>query len=117
MVPSLQSNQRVGILIMPRQSTRRNDAIVTLAVPAELKGSFESAAAAVDRSADEVLRDFMRTFVRERAAAAAEHDAWFRAQVQAALDDPSPSIPHEEVVKATRALLDRLAAEAAGRAD
>lgn len=28
---------------------------------------------------------------------AAEHDAWFRAKVQEALDDPRPSIPHERV--------------------
>jgi len=27
----------------------------------------------------------------------AAHDAWFRAKVQAALDDPRPGIPHEEV--------------------
>jgi DNA-damage-inducible protein J len=27
----------------------------------------------------------------------AEHDAWFRAMVQQALDDPRPAIPHEEV--------------------
>jgi len=26
---------------------------------------------------------------------AAEHDAWFRAKVQEALDDPRPAIPHE----------------------
>lgn len=28
---------------------------------------------------------------------AAEHDAWFRAKVQEALDDPRPGIPHEKV--------------------
>lgn len=28
---------------------------------------------------------------------AAAYDKWFRAQVQASLDDPRPSIPHEEV--------------------
>jgi DNA-damage-inducible protein J len=28
---------------------------------------------------------------------AAEHDAWFRARVQEALDDPRPSLPHEQV--------------------
>jgi DNA-damage-inducible protein J len=28
---------------------------------------------------------------------AAEHDAWFRAKVQEALDDPRPPVPHEEV--------------------
>jgi len=26
-----------------------------------------------------------------------EYDAWFRAKVQEALDDPRPAIPHEEV--------------------
>lgn len=30
---------------------------------------------------------------------AADHDAWFRAKVQEALDDPRPGIPHEEVQK------------------
>jgi DNA-damage-inducible protein J len=28
---------------------------------------------------------------------ASEHDAWFRAKVQEALDDPRPAIPHEQV--------------------
>ncbi len=28
---------------------------------------------------------------------AAAHDAWFRAKVQEALDDPRPAIPHEKV--------------------
>ena len=28
---------------------------------------------------------------------AAEHDAWFRAKVQQALDDPRPAVPHELV--------------------
>ena len=27
----------------------------------------------------------------------ASHDAWFRAKVQEALDDPRPAIPHEQV--------------------
>ncbi len=30
-------------------------------------------------------------------AESASYDAWFRAQVQAAIDDPRASIPHEEV--------------------
>lgn len=33
----------------------------------------------------------------KRAHAAAAYDMWFRSQVQAALDDPRPGIPHEEV--------------------
>ena len=27
----------------------------------------------------------------------AEHDAWFRAKVREAMDDPRPPVPHEEV--------------------
>jgi hypothetical protein len=28
-----------------------------------------------------------------------EHDAWFRAEIQKALDDDSPGIPHQEVMR------------------
>lgn len=31
------------------------------------------------------------------AANAAEHDAWFRAKVQQALDDKRPAVPHKQV--------------------
>ncbi|MHB1222311.1 MAG: type II toxin-antitoxin system RelB family antitoxin [Gammaproteobacteria bacterium] len=41
----------------------------------------------------------------------AAYDKWFRAQVQEALDDPRPGIPHEQVMAETRALIDRIAAE------
>lgn len=34
-----------------------------------------------------------------------EYDKWFRAQVQAALDDPRPSIPHTQAMAEIRALL------------
>jgi hypothetical protein len=34
-----------------------------------------------------------------------EYNAWFRAQVQEALDDPSPPIPHEEAMRQIRAAL------------
>ena len=34
-----------------------------------------------------------------------EYDAWFRAQVQEALNDPSPPIPHEEAMRQIRAAL------------
>ncbi|MDO5101946.1 MAG: stability determinant [Lautropia sp.] len=36
-----------------------------------------------------------------------DYDQWYRAQVQAALDDPRPAIPHEEAMK----LLDQRIAE------
>ncbi|WP_431703444.1 type II toxin-antitoxin system RelB family antitoxin [Pseudomonas sp. BR20] len=34
------------------------------------------------------------------------YDRWFRAKVQAALDDPSPGIPHDEVMAEMRALIE-----------
>lgn len=48
-----------------------------------------------------------------RAHAAAEHDAWFRTQVQAALDDPEPAISDAQVKRrfaAKRAALRKRAA-------
>ena len=35
------------------------------------------------------------------------YDAWFRAKVQEALDDPRPAIPHQQVMSETQTLIDR----------
>jgi DNA-damage-inducible protein J len=47
---------------------------------------------------------------------AASHDAWFRAMVQEALDDPRPPVPHDEVEamfsKKRAALRSRIARDA-----
>lgn len=40
-----------------------------------------------------------------------EYDAWFKAKVQQAIDDPRPSIPHAQVMDELRA---RIATKAAG---
>jgi hypothetical protein len=37
---------------------------------------------------------------------AASHDRWFRAKVQAALDDPRPGIPHDQVMAQMQALIE-----------
>ena len=37
---------------------------------------------------------------------AESYDRWFRAKVQASLDDPRPSIPHDEVVAKIRAKIE-----------
>ena len=37
------------------------------------------------------------------------YDAWFRAKVQASLDDPRPGIPHDEVMAQLRATIDAAA--------
>jgi DNA-damage-inducible protein J len=34
------------------------------------------------------------------------YDAWFRAKVQEALDDPRPSLPHAEVMQDVQAIID-----------
>ena len=34
------------------------------------------------------------------------HDAWFRAKVGEALDDPRPTVPHEQVMTEAQALID-----------
>jgi predicted transcriptional regulator len=62
-----------------------SDATFTFRVDEELKNSFSSAAKARDRTGAQLLRDFMRDFVRQQQEVS-EHDAWFRSQVQAGLD-------------------------------
>lgn len=36
---------------------------------------------------------------------AASYDRWFRAQVQSSLDDPRPSIPHDQVMAEMEAII------------
>ena len=37
---------------------------------------------------------------------AASYDLWFRAKVQASLDDPRPNVPHDQVMADMRALIE-----------
>jgi len=62
-----------------------NEATFTFRVEEELKESFSTAAKARDRTGAQLLRDFMRDFVKKQQEAA-EHDIWFRRQVQGGLD-------------------------------
>jgi predicted transcriptional regulator len=61
------------------------EATFTFRVDEALKSEFAAAAKARDRTGAQLLRDFMRDFVRQQQSSA-EHDAWFRQQVQAGLD-------------------------------
>jgi hypothetical protein len=36
---------------------------------------------------------------------ATSYDRWFRAKVQASLDDPSPNIPHDQVMAEVEAII------------
>ena len=62
-----------------------SEATFTFRVDESLKNEFSSAAKARDRTGAQLLRDFMRDFVKQQQEAA-EHDAWFRRQVQVGLD-------------------------------
>lgn len=70
----------------------------TFRVDEALKSQFATAAKERDRTGAQLLRDFMREFVRQREEAA-EHDAWFRHQVQVGLDSANAGnlIPAAEV--------------------
>ncbi|QIA03822.1 MULTISPECIES: type II toxin-antitoxin system RelB family antitoxin [Pseudomonas] len=52
-----------------------------------------------------LLSPFYSDFESEEEAESYDH--WFRAEVQDALDDPSPGIPHDEVM----AMLDQMLEE------
>jgi len=70
----------------------------TFRVDEALKSQFAAAAKERDRTGAQLLRDFMREFVRQQEEAA-EHDAWFRRQVQISLDSANAGnlIPAAEV--------------------
>jgi len=75
-----------------------NEATFTFRVEEELKESFATAARARDRTGAQLLRDFMRDFVKEQQDAV-EHDVWFRRQVQVGLDSANTGklVPAEDV--------------------
>lgn len=62
-----------------------NEATFTFRVDEALKSEFTTAAKSSDRNAAQVLRGFMRDYVRQQQEAT-EHDAWFRRQVQVGID-------------------------------
>ena len=76
------------------------DAMFTMKLEHALRDSFMEEAAAFDRPASQIVREFMRDFV-EKSRQARDHDAWFRAEVEQGLreaDDPNVElIPHELV--------------------
>lgn len=75
-----------------------SEATFTFRVDEYLKNQFATAAKGRDRTGAQLLRDFMRDFVRQQQEAA-EHDAWFHRQVQVGLNaaDVGDVISAEEV--------------------
>ncbi len=75
-----------------------SEATFTFRVDEILKDQFTTAAKGRDRTGAQLLRDFMRDFVRQQREAT-EHDAWFRCQVQAGLDSANAGhlVPADDV--------------------
>ena len=57
----------------------------TFRVDEALKAEFSTAAKSRDRNAAQLLRDFMRDFIRQQQETTG-YDGWFRRQVQAGID-------------------------------
>lgn len=73
------------------------EATFTFRVDETLKTEFSTVAKANDRTGAQLLRDFMREYVQQQGAA--EHDDWFRRQVQTGLEsaDAGRLVPSAEV--------------------
>jgi len=91
---------------MPKES------VFTVKLETELRDAFMAEAAATHRPASQIVRDFMRDFVRHRREAR-QHDTWFREKVQEALTQPGLGEPHDAFMDATRSIIDRIAADKA----
>lgn len=73
------------------------EATFTFRVDESLKQDFSSFAKTIDRSGAQLLRDFMRDFVKQQQEAAS-YDAWFQKQVQIGLDEANTGelVSHEQ---------------------
>lgn len=93
-----------------------SDATFTFRVEESLKNDFTAAAKSRDRTSAQLLRDFMRDYVRQQQDSA-EHDAWFRRQVQAGQDAANAGelLPAEEVEAEAAAWRAGIRAQAADR--
>lgn len=85
-----------------------SEATFTFRVDETLKEQFTTAAKTRDRSGAQLLRDFMREFVQQRQNMA-EHEEWFRRQIQIGLDSANtgnliPTIEVEAKFAARRAV-------------
>jgi predicted transcriptional regulator len=75
-----------------------NESTFTFRVDVDLKDEFSTAAKSRDRTGAQLLRDFMRDFVKQQQDAA-EHGVWFHRQVQVGLDSANAGrlVSNEEV--------------------
>jgi hypothetical protein len=104
----------MGEPVMPKES------VFSMKLESELRNQFMAEAAAIDRPASQLVREFMRDFVR-RQRQARQHDAWFRAEVEQGMreaDDPGTlRISQEDVTESWRRRRTELAKRAAGKTE
>ncbi|NYH12724.1 type II toxin-antitoxin system RelB family antitoxin [Pseudomonas moraviensis] len=55
---------------------------------------------------DPLISTFVSDFENEEQDAS--YDRWFRAEVQASIDDPRPNIPHEQVMAEIQVLMEEV---------
>ncbi len=99
---------------MPKES------VFSMKLETELRREFMAEAAAIDRPASQLVREFMRDFV-QRQRQARQHDAWFRAEVERGIreaDDPDTRlISQEDATESWRRRRSELAKRAAGKTE
>jgi len=93
---------------MPRINSHLKEENFNFRVPADLKAAFQQATEATDRPAAQVIRDFMRAYVNEHTQPEPGYDTWLRRQIQEAIDDTRPTIPHDTVMQHTQAAIERI---------
>lgn len=77
--------------------------LVQTRIDADVKERATAVLASIGLTVSDVVRILLTRTANEGAlpfpltANTAQHDAWFRAKVQQALDDPRPGIPHRQV--------------------
>lgn len=89
------------------------EAVFTVKLEIELRDAFAAEAEATHRPASQIVREFMREFV-QRQREVREHDAWFRAEVRRALDDPRRGMPQDAAMDEAQAIVYQIAGKKAG---
>jgi len=89
---------------MPAQTS-----MLHVRVDDQLKAQATDALAGVGLTLSDAVRILLTRVATEGglpAGLTADPDAWFRAKVQEALDDPRPAVPHAQVMQEAQALID-----------
>ncbi|MEL6465685.1 MAG: type II toxin-antitoxin system RelB/DinJ family antitoxin [Pseudomonadota bacterium] len=93
---------------MPAQTS-----MIHVRVDGQLKTDASEALAGVGLTVSDAVRILLTRVAAEGGLPAGltadpeSYDAWFRAKVQEAIDDPRPAAPHAQVMAEAQALIDR----------